>query len=258
MSRVFVRILLALALLLPGVARAGAVLDAIHHNGVLRVGTTGDYKPFTFRNADGSYVGADMVMARSLAAALGVKLEIVPTTWGTLAADFAAKKFDIAMGGVTKLPARAALGPFSATVLVDGKRPIVRCADRERYTTIAAIDRPQVHLVVNQGGANEAYVRATFPHATLTVWKNNATVFDEIAAGREDVMVTDGIEVDHQSALHKGVLCPAAVAAPFTRLEKAYWEQRDTEFQQAVATWLAQQIASGKWQKTLAQAMAQP
>lgn len=258
MIRILTRIVVALALLLPGLARAGDVLGAIHKSGVLRVGTTGDYKPFTFRNPDGSYVGADMVMAQRLAAALGVKLEIVPTTWGTLNADFKADKFDIAMGGVTKMPVREALGPFSATVLVDGKRPIVRCADRDRYTSIAAIDQPSVRLVVNQGGANEAYVHATFTHATLTVWKNNATVFDEIAAGRQDVMVTDGIEVDHQSALHKGVLCPAAVPAPFTRLEKAYWEQRDPAFQKAVGDWLSRQIASKDWQKTLAAAMTQP
>jgi cyclohexadienyl dehydratase len=258
MVRVMTRLLLLAALLVPGFARAGSVLDAIHQTGALRVGTTGDYKPFTFRNADGSYVGADIVMAHRLAAALGVKLQIVPTSWGALNADFAAKKFDIAMGGVTKLPVREALGPFSPTVLVDGKRPIVRCADRDRYISIAAIDQPSVRLVVNAGGANEAFVRSTFPKATLTVWNNNATVFDEIAAGRQDVMVTDGIEVDHQAALHKGVLCPAAVPAPFTRLEKAYWEQRDPEFQHAVAVWLEGEIGSGSWQKTLAAAMAQP
>ena len=39
------------ALLMPLTAHAGAVLDHIRASGVLRVGTTGDYKPFSFRAA---------------------------------------------------------------------------------------------------------------------------------------------------------------------------------------------------------------
>ena len=62
---------------------------------------------------------------------------------------------------------------------------------------------------------------AHFPHAKLTVHADNVSVFDEIIADRADVMVTDGIEVDHQALLHKE-LCAADVSAPFTRLEKAY------------------------------------
>lgn len=249
---------LLLALLLPGLARAEAVLDAIHARGTLRVGTTGDYKPFTFRNPDGSYTGADIDMAQRLAAALGVKVEFVPTAWGKLNADFAADKFDIAMGGVTDLPARAAMGPFSRTVFVDGKRPIVRCADAARYTSIAAIDRPEVRVVVNPGATNEEFARKNFPHAALTIFPDNVTVFDEIIAGREDLMVTDGIEVDHQSAMHRTVLCPATVPAPFTHLEKAYWEQKDADFQRQVGTWLDGEIASGGWQRSLDVALAAP
>ena len=41
-----------------GPVQAGEVLDAIRARGAIRVGSTGDYKPFTFRNADGSFYGA--------------------------------------------------------------------------------------------------------------------------------------------------------------------------------------------------------
>ena len=245
-------------LALPTIARAEAVLDAIKARGTIRVGTTGDYKPFTFRNPDGSYVGADIDMARRLAAALGVRPEFVPTSWATLNADYAAGKFDIAMGGVTNLPARAAMGPFTRTTLVDGKRPVARCADREQFTSVAAIDQPEVRVVVNPGAANEAFARQNFPHARLTVHADNATVFEEIAGGREDVMVTDGIEVDHQAALHRGTLCAADVKAPFTRLEKAYWLRPDADLQRLVGAWLDREIDSGRWRQTLDAAVAAP
>jgi cyclohexadienyl dehydratase len=253
------RLLAVLAVLCAGVATAsaGGVMDAIRADGVLRVGTTGDYKPFSFRNPDGSYVGADIDMATRLAASLGVKLLFVPTSWGKLNDDFRAGKFDIAVGGVTNLPARAAIGDFSTTTYVDGKRPIARCADRARFTSIASIDRPDVRVVVNPGASNEAFARHEFPHATLTVHPDNATVFDEIVAGRQDVMVTDGIEVDHQAFLHPQ-LCATDVAAPFTRLEKAYWVQKDAALLQAVDAWLDGEIKSGTWKQTLDKALAAP
>jgi hypothetical protein len=144
---------------------AGKALDAIRTLGVLRVGTTGDYKPFTFRTLDGTYSGADIVMAQHLAQELQVKLEFVPTTWSTLLPDFMAHKYDIAMGGVSILPERAAEGDFSTPVNIDGKRPIVRCADKERFTTVAAIDKPGVRVVEPPGASNEAFARANLGHA---------------------------------------------------------------------------------------------
>ena len=238
-------------------ASAGEVLDAIRTRGTLRVGTTGDYKPFTFLEADGAYHGADIRMAERLAAALGVRVEWVPTAWGRLNQDFADKRFDVAMGGVTILPARTRIGPFTPPTFVDGKRPIVRCVDKDRLTSVEAINQPGVRVVVNPGAANEAFARENFGRARLTVHGDNATVFDEVIAGRADVMVTDGIEVDHQAHLHPE-LCAAQVAQPFTRLEKAYWVQDDPELLAAVDAWLAQEVSSGRWQATLAAAQAEP
>jgi cyclohexadienyl dehydratase len=239
------------------VAHAGQVLDHIRASGQLRIGTTGDYKPFAFRNTDGSYVGADIDMARDLAKKLGASLVFVPTVWAQLDADYVAGKFDIAMGGVTNLPPRAAKGPFAHTIYVDGKRPIARCADKDRFTAIAAIDQPNVRVVVNPGASNEAFAHANFSHAQLRVHTDNSSVFDEIVAGRADVMVTDGIEVDHQSAIHHE-LCPAAVPAAFTRLEKAYWVQADPELLGVVNEFVDAQLANGTWRKTLDTALAAP
>ena len=114
-----------------------------------------------------------------------------------------------------------------------------------------------MRVVVNPGAANEEFARANFHRASLTVHTDNATVFDEILANRADVMVTDGIEADHQSVLHPG-LCPAHVAAPFTRLEKAYLLPRDAELVALVDGWLAQERASGELGRTMAAALREP
>jgi cyclohexadienyl dehydratase len=238
-------------------AHAGAVLDHISATRELRVGTTGDYKPFSYHNADGSYQGADVEMMRRLAAKLGVKVVFVPTRWADLSKDFAAGQFDVAVGGISILPERTALGPFAHTLVVDGKRPIVRCGNQARFNSLDALNQPTVRVIVNPGASNEAFAHAQLPAAALTVFADNATIFDEIAVDRADVMVTDGIEVDQQVRLHPGVLCPATVAAPFTHSEKSYWLQPDPEFAALVNGWLDEEIASGRWQQTLDAAMTQ-
>jgi cyclohexadienyl dehydratase len=232
------------------------MFDAVRARGVLRVGTTGDYMPFTIRNPDGSYSGADIVMAQRLAERLKLKLEIVPTTWKTLLPDFVVQKYDVAMGGVSILPDRAAQGDFSTAVNIDGKRPIVRCVDRDRYTSVSAIDRPEVRVVEPPGASNEAFARASLSHAQLTIHDDNTTIFDEIIAGRADVMVTDGVEVDHQIYLHPE-LCAADVPAPFSKVTKAYLLPKDAEFKDAVNNFIANEISTGAWQRTLDAALHQ-
>jgi cyclohexadienyl dehydratase len=230
-------------------------LARIRASGVLRVGTTGDYTPFSLLQANGSYAGADIDMAHDLAERLAVRIEWIPTVWVDLLDDFLADRFDIAMGGVTVNPQRAEKAFFSLPTFVDGKRPLCRWADRERFTSIAAINRLGVRVVANPGSANEAFAKANFPRAEVTIHYDNASVFLELVAGRADVMVTDGLEADHQAALHPE-LCAAPVAAPFTRLEKAYMFARDPAMKTYIDAWLAAAFSSGQWQATLDRAMA--
>jgi len=230
------------------------MLDRIREGGVLRVGTTGDYTPFSLLRRDGTYEGADIGMAHDLAQRLGVRIKFVPTVWVRLLDDFLAEKFEIAMGGVTITEARAERAFFSLPTFVHGKRPLCRAEDRDRFTSVAAIDQPGVRVIANPGSANEAFARANFKRAAVTIHHDNASVFDEIVAGRADVMVTDGLEVDHQAHLHPE-LCAAPVTEPFTRLEKAYMFARDAAMKTYIDDWLGAAFASGAWRRTLSRAM---
>jgi cyclohexadienyl dehydratase len=245
-------LLLALAVA-PAQARP---LDAIKASGTLRIGLTGDYAPYSLRGPEGQITGADVAMAKALASGLGVKLEIVPTAWKSMTDDLKADRFDIAMGGLSVTPARAAIGDFSVTVMSDGKRPIVRCADKNRFTSVAAIDRPDVRVVFNPGGTNEAFAKAHLADAKLEEFPDNRSIFEEIAGGHADVMVTDGAEVDYQSRRHPGVLCPAATP-PFDHFDKAYWMTRDAALKAAVDAVLKQKLDAGDYQKALAAAAGQ-
>lgn len=248
---------LALSLAAASVATAGTLADATKA-GVIRIGTPGDYAPFSVRQADGSYKGADVTEAERIAKGLGLKIDWVKTSWKDLAADAKANKFDMAVGGITITDARKEFADFTVPLVTDGKRPIVRCADKDKYTTLEAIDKPGVKVVVNVGGTNDAFAKEHLAQSDLTHFDDNTKIFDQIASGKEDVMVTDGVEVDHQSFLHPGVLCPAAVKEPFTHSQKGYLLQKDPELKAAVDKILEADIKSGEWEKTLTEAEKQP
>ena len=101
-------------------------LDAIVGSGALRVGLTEDYRPFSFADASGKIEGIDVDMAMSLAQSLGVRLEIVKTSWSTLRSDLETNSFDIAMGGITITLDRQKIGLFSNALTAE--RAGVVCA----------------------------------------------------------------------------------------------------------------------------------
>jgi cyclohexadienyl dehydratase len=250
-SGLFAYVLLATLISPPAYAETTR-LDAIVGGGALRVGLTEDYRPFSFADASGKVEGIDVDMAMSLAQSLGVRLEIVKTSWSTLKSDFEANSFDIAMGGITITLDRQKIGLFSNPVFSSGKTPITHCGDESKYGTIAAIDQPGVHVIVNPGGTNERFDRAHLQKATIVQWGDNATIFDALVEGKADLMITDAVETRLQAKLHRGVLCPVHPDAPFDRSELAYWMPRDPIFAAYVNQWLSLLDLSGERQAILA------
>ena len=247
---------------LPGMAPSAVApasrLDEILARGVLRVGTTGDYKPFSYRVGKGSnFIGLDIALAADLAKTLGVRLQLVPTTWATLMGDLGDDRFDLALGGVSVSLERQKKAWFSIPYLRDGKTPIARCEDTQKYQTLADIDRPDVRLIVNPGGTNERFVRANAPQAALTVFADNVTIFDRIVAGQADVMITDAIEARLQQRLHPR-LCAIHPDAPFDFSEKAILLPRDVALKAYVDQWLHQALASGAFAHLDEQWLAYP
>jgi cyclohexadienyl dehydratase len=234
------RALLGAAFLVAALGPAEAsVLSDILQRGVLRVGTTGDYPPFTKRDVStGAYSGFDIDLAQSLGKALGVRVDFVDTSWPTLGSDFAAGKFDVAMGGVSVTLDRAKLGFFTAPYMREGKTPIARCADRGKFERLPDIDRAGVTVVVNPGGGNERFDRAHLHAARIEVHPDNTTIFDALAKGEGDLMITDASETRYQQKLHPGVLCAIHPDAPFDFGEKAYWAPYDPPLDGFLDQWL--------------------
>ena len=249
-----------LATLFPTLALADLApshLDQVQQRGQLKVCTTGDYKPYTFKHADGSYEGIDITLAQSLAHSLGVTVQWVPTTWKTLLPDLVAGHCDIAVGGISVTLERQKQAFFSSTLDVDGKVPLVRCEDQATYQTLDQLNRPEVRLVEPAGGTNEAFVHAYLPKAHLSL-HDNVSIFDELRAKRADVMITDASEALYHQKLTPG-LCAVNPARYLQYGEKAYLLPRDDmTWKLYVDQWLHLSKVTGEYQKAQAQWIAVP
>jgi cyclohexadienyl dehydratase len=252
-KRVFLALAAAVVLALTLGSMAGAQtsrLDEILERGVVRVGTTGDYKPFTYLNKETeAYEGIDIDMAKSLAKALGVKLEFVPTTWKEIVTGVVEKRYDVAMGGISKKLNRQMQVFFTIPYLETGKAPITLKENVDKFQTLEQIDREGVTVIVNPGGTNEQFARDNLKKAKIIVHDDNVTIFDQIVAGKADLMITDAVETLVQEQIHPE-LAAVNPDKPFTFTEFGYILPRgDIIFKEWLDLWLHTAIKTGEFQE---------
>ena len=220
------------------------VLDS----GVLRVGTTGDYAPFSLQadppDRHETHSGIDIDLAKNLANTLGVEIEWVQTSWPNLMADLHRGRYDIGMSGISIDARRQQTAFFSRAYHRGGKSAIFHCSDKNSFTSLKSIDKPSTRLIVNPGGTNQAFVNANIRQAMITVHDDNRTIFEEIIQRKADVMITDQIEVRLQISRHPQ-LCAAFGNETLTTLEKAFLMPQDIVWKTYVDTWLGQRLDDG-------------
>lgn len=240
-------------LLLVGMGAASAdlhaqnsLLDRVLERGEIRIGTTGDYKPFTYLNPEtGRHEGLDIDAAHLLGEALGVSVRFVPTTWSSLSDDTLNDRFDLAMGGITRTLERQKVLALTDPYVTIGKSPLIRKADRQRFKGLSDIDRPGIRIGANYGGTNEAFVRANIRQATIVMFEDNLDVQPAVAAGEVDVMFTDNVEAVIYARLNP-LLYALNPDAPLTREDIGYMTARDDQpFINWLNLWLYQMEQKG-------------
>lgn len=187
----------------------GKVAEIVER-GTLLVGTTGDYRPLSFREEDGTYWGFGIEVAQEIARHLNVEIEFVKTSWPTLTAEVQAEPqlFDMAIGGITITDARCETMLMSEGYLANGKTILCRATETNRFQSLADIDKPEVRVMVNPGGLNEKFANENLTHATIIVHQKNEEIPSLVAEGEADVMITEITEAPYY------VKTDARLAAP--------------------------------------------
>lgn len=192
-------------------------IKRIKERKVLLVGTTGDYRPLTFKEQDGCYWGFGIELAEAIAKHLEVGIKFVPTSWPTLTADVMAEpqKFDMAIGGITITEKRLETMLMSDGYLANGKTVLCRADDAERFLSLADINKPDVRVMVNPGGTNEVFANENLPDATIIVHQRNEEIPTLIADGKADIMITEVTEAPYYINSDKRLAAPM-IKTPFT------------------------------------------
>lgn len=194
-------------------------LEEIMDQGVLKVGTTGDYQPMSYLDPDtGEYVGFDNELTKDLAGEMGVEIQYVETSWPTLMEDTLAGKFDLAICGITVNDARKEQALMSDGYIVNGKTILCRAEDADKYTSLEAINRPEVRVMVNPGGLNEQFARENLPDVTLIIHDVNQEIPGLVASGEADIMITEIMEAGYYVGQDSRLAAPL-VQEPFTHGE---------------------------------------
>jgi len=230
----------------------GSRLNEIIEEGVIRVGTTGDYKPFTYLNPDtGEFEGSDIDAAKLLAEELGVKVEFVETSWPTLMDDLLAGKFDIGMGGITRTLEREKTAHMSKPYLDFGKAAIIRKEDKDTFTSVEAMNQPDVKVGVNPGGTNEEYVREHLTETDVTVVDNNLEIPGMVADGEFDLMISESLE----AILFEKVddrLYAAFIDDTLTKSQMGYiMPQGETELHNWVNLWIDEMMLNETFEELI-------
>lgn len=195
-------------------------IDKIEKRGTLLIGTTGDYRPLSFREADGTYWGFGIDVANEIASRIGVDTEFIQTSWPTLTADILSEPqlFDFAIGGITITDERRKTMLMSDGYLASGKTILCRAADAERFKSLADIDRPEVRVMVNPGGLNEKFAHENLTHADISVHPRNEEIPSLIAQGDADVMITEITEAPYYVQADSRLAAPL-LDRPFSHAE---------------------------------------
>lgn len=191
----FTAVCVTAGLMLGTAASAQSSLEKILADGVLRVGTTGDFNPMTVRDiASGGYVGFEIDAAQALAADLGVDLELVATDWKTMVAGVLSDKYDMVMSGTSISAGRAKVVGYTNPYIYISTVPMALKSNLDTFQTWDDANQEGVTIAVILGTVFEQQARTSFPNATIVTVEAPANGYQEVLAGRADVTITSTVD----------------------------------------------------------------
>lgn len=220
-------------------------------NEPLRVGTSGDYAPFSWSEQESwgadhnqQPTGFSVAVIERYAADRAREVEFVPFRWPMLLGNLAANRFDLAISGITVRPERSSAGVFSLPLMETGAVVIL---PQDAWGGIDGLDQPIVRIGVNAGGHLEQVTEERFPRATRISIPNNRAVLDALRNGSVQAIVTDNVEA---SGWLKELGGGYIMEGPFTRDRKAALIRSDLgELAADFDAWLLQAERSGELSK---------
>jgi cyclohexadienyl dehydratase len=244
-----------LTILATAPANAQSALQDILGNGVLKVGTTGDWNPMTMKDpATNSYTGYDIDVMTQLAKDMGVKVEFVPTDWKTLVSGVTSGKYHMT-GSASISPARAKAAGYSNSYFSLATVPLVLAKNAAKFKDWSDLDKSGVTVAATLGTTQEKQVKQFFPNAAHKIVEAPARDFQEVLAGRADAHITSNVEAYKLVAKYPQMMIVPVMAPKAPTPIAMLLPQADQVWINYVNTWIALKTERGffaglgkKWQ----------
>lgn len=181
---------LAFCVVLPAVAMADT-LDDIQARGKLRVGMEPGYMPFEMTNKKGEIVGFDVDMAKRMAKAMGVELELVSTAWDGIIPALITKKFDIIMSGMTLTQERNMKIAFANPYIVIGQSILVDKKLAGEIKSYKDLNNKKYKVASKLGTTGEQATKRMIPNCTYISFETEQEGVMDLLNGKIDAFVYD-------------------------------------------------------------------
>jgi len=188
--KLLIACLLALCVILPGVAVADT-LDDILDRGTLRVGMEPGYMPFEMTNKKGEIIGFDVDMAKRIAKAMGVELELVSTAWDGIIPALMTKKFDMIMSGMTLTQERNLKINFANPYIVIGQSILVDKKLAGEVKSYSDLNNKKYKVASKLGTTGEQATKRMIPNATYISFETEQEGVMDLLNGKVDAFVYD-------------------------------------------------------------------
>ena len=173
-----------------GSAFAGA-LDEIQKRGKLRVGMEPGYMPFELTNQKGEIIGFDVDMAKRMAMAMEVELELVSTAWDGIIPALLTDKFDIIMSGMTLTQQRNMSINFAQPYIIIGQTVLVSKAHEGTVNSYADLNDAKYTIGSKLGTTGEQAAKRMIPEAKYISYETEQEGVLELINGKIDAFVYD-------------------------------------------------------------------
>jgi polar amino acid transport system substrate-binding protein len=197
-----------------GAFTAFTVAQAVPAFADLKMGVAAEpYAPFTSKDASGAWVGWEVDMMNALCADIGEKCTIEPVAWDGIIPALQAKKFDAIMSSMSITPERAKTINFS-NMYYNSLAVIIGPKGADKDFSPEHLSGKNVGVQVSTTHA--AYI-AKYYEPKGSVVKTYATQDEanaDLAAGRLDYVMADGVALDAFLASDQGVCCEQKGAVP--------------------------------------------
>jgi polar amino acid transport system substrate-binding protein len=184
-------VLMATVMLAAGSVTAGGALDEIQKRGTLRVGMEPGYMPFELTNQKGEIIGFDVDMAKRMAKAMDVKLELVSTAWDGIIPALLTGKFDIIMSGMTLTQQRNMSINFALPYIVIGQTVLVNNKHQGVIKSYKDLNNEKFTVASKLGTTGEQATKRMIPTAKYISYETEQEGVMEVVNGKVDAFIYD-------------------------------------------------------------------